>query len=530
MNYKVLYRKYRPSNFDEVIGQNTTIELLKESVYNDKISHAYIFSGPRGTGKTSTAKIFTKAINCSCKNQEKPCGQCENCLNFSTSSDVYEIDAASNNGVDQIREIIDNIKLSPINSKYKVYIIDEVHMLSTSAFNALLLTLEEPPSHVVFILATTNIESVPITVLSRCQRMDFKKISNSNITQCIKNVAVKEKIDIEEDAVIEIAEYADGGMRDALSILDQLSKNNEKITQNMVLETIGLVSTKSIIELINALEDNNIEQILEFTSRVRENNIDYKTLVKKLIQIIKKRSVLLKKGEQQSRLSYNDYKNICFELANSLYKSNVHVDSYSLFELILLNYVNDTKDNNTNNVVNSSLTLAQKKEEKTYTNDNNSLDVEKKIDRKLNIDNKNEVLNSKIQDIRINNCFVKANKQNLKESQEFWNKFVNEIKDKNIKGVISDSTCVLSSGDILVIKCPFQSSADKINGIINSIEKQINTELEKNIKLVAVSNERWNFEMDMFKNKMKNNEKYYYIDENNENFDNIFKNSKIEVK
>ena len=254
MNYKVLYRKYRPTNFEEVVGQRNSIELLKDGVERKKISHAYIFSGPRGTGKTITAKIFAKAINCLCSEGAKPCNKCENCLNFAQSSDIYEIDAASNNGVDQIREIIDNIKLSPISSNYKVYIIDEVHMLSTSAFNALLLTLEEPPGHVVFILATTDIEDVPITVLSRCQRLDFKKISNKDIKETLSLIAKKEKIIIDEAAINEIAEFADGGLRDALSILDQLSKTTEKITQDIVLESIGLISTKSILELIESIE------------------------------------------------------------------------------------------------------------------------------------------------------------------------------------------------------------------------------------------------------------------------------------
>ena len=189
MNYKVLYRKYRPQTFDELIGQKTVVELLKDSIINNKISHAYIFSGPRGTGKTSTAKIFAKTINCLNIENGNPCLKCYNCLNFYNSNDIYEIDAASNTGVDQIREIIDNVKLTPINSKYKVYIIDEVHMLSVSAFNALLLTLEEPPSHAIFILATTNIEDVPITVLSRCQRLDFKKIKLAEITEQLKKIA-----------------------------------------------------------------------------------------------------------------------------------------------------------------------------------------------------------------------------------------------------------------------------------------------------------------------------------------------------
>ena len=228
MNYKVLYRKYRPKTFDEIVGQNNIITLLKDSIINNKISHAYIFSGPRGTGKTSTAKIFAKAINCLDNIDGNPCLNCEICSNFNLNNDIYEIDAASNTGVDQIREIIDNVKLSPITSKYKVYIIDEVHMLSTSAFNALLLTLEEPPSHVVFILATTNIEDVPITVLSRCQRLDFRKIANKDIHEQLKKVSKEENIDISDDCLHLIASFSNGDARNALSTLEMVINNSDE--------------------------------------------------------------------------------------------------------------------------------------------------------------------------------------------------------------------------------------------------------------------------------------------------------------
>ena len=258
MNYKVLYRKYRPKTFDEIVGQNNIINLLKDSIINNKISHAYIFSGPRGTGKTSTAKIFAKAINCLDNKNGNPCLNCEICSNFNLNNDIYEIDAASNTGVDQIREIIDNVKLSPITSKYKVYIIDEVHMLSTSAFNALLLTLEEPPSHVVFILATTNIEDVPITVLSRCQRLDFRKIANKDIHEQLKKVSNEENIDISDEAIEEITNYSDGGMRDALSILDQLSKLNKRVEYDDVISTLGTISNNDIKTLIDDMNEARI--------------------------------------------------------------------------------------------------------------------------------------------------------------------------------------------------------------------------------------------------------------------------------
>ena len=248
MNYKVLYRKYRPDSFDSLIGQKHIVEILKNSIKENRLAHAYLFSGPRGTGKTSTARILAKAINCRNNKSGFACGECDSCLTFNGNPDIIEIDAASNNGVDEIRELINNVKIMPTSLKYKVYIIDEVHMLSASAFNALLLTLEEPPEHVVFILATTNLESVPITIVSRCQRFEFHRITEDDIVDRLKYVCDSEGIKYEEDGLREIAILADGGLRDALSILDQLSKNEEVITNTLVSNEIGSISNKKIEE------------------------------------------------------------------------------------------------------------------------------------------------------------------------------------------------------------------------------------------------------------------------------------------
>ena len=253
MSYKVLYRKYRPTNFNDIIDQKFITDTLKESIINNKISHAYIFSGPKGTGKTSTAKVFAKAINCTNPVDGEPCGKCESCLNFDKSSDIIELDAASNNKVEDIREIINNVKLAPADSKYKIYIIDEVHMLTPSAANAFLLTLEEPPSHAVFILATTNPESLPQTILSRCQQFAFSKITKKALISRLKYVLDSENISMDDEVISEIADLSDGGLRDALSILDQLITLNKPIDVKLLNEQFGIVSESTILDLVKKL-------------------------------------------------------------------------------------------------------------------------------------------------------------------------------------------------------------------------------------------------------------------------------------
>ena len=262
MSYTALYRKFRPSTFEEVKGQDHIVQTLRNQIHANRIGHAYLFCGTRGTGKTSVAKIFAKAVNCEHPVDGSPCNECDVCKGINTGSfmNVIEIDAASNNGVDNIRQIRDEIQYTPSSGKYTVYIIDEVHMLSIGAFNALLKTLEEPPSYVLFILATTEPHKIPITILSRCQRYDFKRISIDTIAGRLMELMEKENIEVEEKAIRYVAKAADGSMRDALSLLDQCIAFylGQKLTYDNVLEVLGAVDNEIFSQLTRCVIEGDV--------------------------------------------------------------------------------------------------------------------------------------------------------------------------------------------------------------------------------------------------------------------------------
>ena len=272
MSYTALYRKFRPDEFEDVKGQDAIVRTLKNQINADRIGHAYLFCGTRGTGKTTVAKIFAKAVNCEHPVDGSPCGECAMCKSIAagTSMNVIEIDAASNNGVDNIREIREEVTYRPTEGKYKVYIIDEVHMLSIGAFNALLKTLEEPPEYVIFILATTEAHKIPITILSRCQRYDFKRISIETIAARLRELIDKEGWDVEDKAVRYIAKMADGSMRDSLSLLDQCAAfyMNETLTYDHVLEVLGAVDTEVFSRLLRQLLAMDVHQVIETVDKL----------------------------------------------------------------------------------------------------------------------------------------------------------------------------------------------------------------------------------------------------------------------
>lgn len=354
--YQALYRTYRPSAFEEVSGQKHIVKTLENAVKQNKIGHAYLFCGPRGTGKTTIARLLAKAVNC--EGENPPCNECESCLAIQngTHPDVIEIDAASNNGVDDVRDLIEKVKFAPTMGKYKIYIIDEVHMMSTSGFNALLKTLEEPPDYVIFILATTDPQKVLPTIISRCQRFDFGKISQEDIIGRIRDVLSKENIESDEESIQLIASLADGGMRDALSILDQcIAFSPDKLDVNVINEIYGITTVDEKINLLRYVKDKDTINLLQLYRKYVTQGIDIKRFSNDLIDLLKE-TIIYKRtnGEGYSFINPKDKLSIiandfdektCFRLISLLLETNEKLrfasNASSYFELCLLQMTND---------------------------------------------------------------------------------------------------------------------------------------------------------------------------------------------
>ena len=510
MDYKVFYRKYRPKNFAELVGQDNIKDILSNSIKLNKIAHAYIFTGPRGTGKTSTAKIFAKTLNCLDNSSGVSCDNCDMCKTYNESADIIEIDAASNNGVEEIRSLRDSVKIAPYSSKYKIYIIDEVHMLSNSAWNAFLKTLEEPPAHVIFIMATTEINKIPETVMSRCQRFDFAKIPAEKMINHLTKICKLENIEIEEKALNEIEKLSNGCLRDALSYLDKVSKLNSKITTQILEETFGVLDVNKLDKLFKSIENSNAGEINGIIDEISNSGLTPLNFINEFVEFLLNKII-------NSNLSYDKVqflKTLIFKLNSIIINFNATVNPYVLIkvELISINYFPG----------NNSVDISQENYEKDISFDNIKLNDEKKaiIEEQQCKSNVNQEYITyddnldKLKQIRINNAFVDASKENKKEFSSNWKRFVDYLNinsEYTLLGLIENAEiCVVSKMNVLF---SFKNESESLifNKNINKLEEKYNNYFKEDYKFISLSLDEWNNEKEKFiSNK---NKKYEYIDE-----------------
>ena len=539
MGYLALYRKYRPVDFNSVYGQEEVVTVIKNAIVSGKVSHAYLFCGPRGTGKTTIAKIIARLVNCENLADGNPCGKCYNCLNYLNSNDIVEIDAASNNGVDEIRELRDKINLVPSNSKYKVYIIDEVHMLTTQAFNALLKTLEEPPSHVIFILATTEPHKIPLTIASRCQKFRFSKIDDKKIVERLREISNLEDITIDDDALYEIARLSDGGMRDAINFLDQLvAYSNDNITIDDVYKVNGSVSYEELYTLLDDVKNNNKVKLIEFVDYLDESGKDINKFVEEML-IFLKDVILYKNANILSSISTkNDYIKLVsdkyndkdlYDLIESLngVQNSIKISNHSsiIFMISILKY-SDLKFGRVavnNEKIISREIIKEKNENISQDRENISQDRENISQDRENISR--EIKDSSITDdqdeLRVNNSLALASKNVLEEFKSKWNSLDDYIDDEEfsvVSGLLKDSNIVVGSSKYVILSCNYPSTASRINSNLEVTEKLLEKIFNTKIYVVAVDNDRWKGIKNKYIDDLKKGIKYNVKEiENNAN-------------
>lgn len=525
MTYKSLYRKYRPIRFEDVCGQDFIVKTLNNAIFKGKINHAYLFCGTRGTGKTTIAKIFAKAINCMNPINNLPCGKCEICLNDNTDKipDIIEIDAASNNGVDEIRELKNKVRLVPTMCKYKVYIIDEVHMLSVGAFNALLKTLEEPPAHVIFILATTEPQKLPITILSRCQRFDFRNISTENIVERLKFISEKEGIEIEDDALIEIAKMSDGALRDAISTLDQVSSYaDNKITVDDIYAVKGSLSKAKLFELINNFLNDDKQFVLNNIDEIYNMNKNFVLLAKDLLYVFRNMLVYKKAPKYfdnkylsskeeiiafASKLEEKEIENIIKQLEKVLLDLKYSDYPRVLFEIFCLTSYKESNSNltitktpetqkivqksknNVNNIEKSPKII--KKIEKNDKNNEKMDLIEEKTDNQLQISDSKQTLDKKV---LVNNTIALATTKDKKTITAILDDIEKYLVDTNymdVATILQDATVAAASKDHVLFVYKYESMVDSFDDALEKIRQFISDSLNKDYKVVALTEDEW---------------------------------------
>lgn len=511
MAYQALYRKYRPENFEGVAGQKAIVQTLNNAIKQNKIAHAYLFCGPRGTGKTSIAKIFAKMLNCE-NHSESPCGHCQNCIDFQkgTHPDVIEIDAASNNGVDEVRNLIEKVKYAPIEGKYKVYIIDEVHMMSTGAFNALLKTIEEPPTHVVFIFATTEPHKVLPTIISRCQRYDFHKVSVQDMKERLNYIVNQENIHVEDNVIETIARLADGGMRDALSILDQcIAYAQNHITLHDIHEIYGIISMEEKSLLIENIIHGNSVDLVHQIENLSEKGIDIRRLTNDLIELIKESliysftkasdlvasSMLKMIKEKLDQIPIDRRLNMLDILMDTSEKFRYASDVVSYFEIAVMKMLSTVKevasdaaiDSNqnfsSNRVVQQSVIQITEEQKQNFIN---NADKKEDVSRETSTANSKVVhkeepllqnqqenvvkkkVSLKIDDQYIIRLLVGANKQERQMDDEKFkelDEYLNELEWAKYANSLKNTEIVASGKNYLVLSTNSEIEAKEINQI-----------------------------------------------------------------
>lgn len=548
--YQALYRKYRPKDFDSVVGQNAIVKTLKNSIINHNFTHAYMFFGPRGTGKTTISKIFARNINCLDPKDGIACGKCDHCkVSFSKDCiDIIEIDAASNNGVDEIRELKNKISLVPSELKYKVYIIDEVHMLSIGAFNALLKTLEEPPEHAIFILATTDPQKVPETIVSRCQCFSFKKISVDTIKEKLDYVCKEEKIKIDDEVLENIAILSDGGLRDALGLLDKLtSYTDKKITMEDFVSINGIISNKQLDEFVSSIMNGDIAKVL---SSINDFDNDGKNLIQVITQILNySRNLMVDHYLNNTKLAYdiNKLQSFINKLNESMFNIKKSDNTRIFIEMLILNYMSSNTINN-KAIENVVVEKEKVKEEKTtkenidkpkkeevkqevVEEDDEEFDFSKeyedteeetedipiKTSNSLVISMPQKILNiDEIMNIRVNNTLAKADKKLLKEEQGNFEKIKDFTFDQEIGYIVCallDSKLRAVSENNMIISFEYDSNVLQNIQIIDKITDVYTKITNSNKEIAIISDKEWEKVKNDYIKNLKDGVKYEVKDE-----------------
>ena len=520
MKYQALYRKYRPKTFDDVYGQQIVVQTLKNVIKNNKLTHAYLFVGPRGTGKTSIAKIFAKTINCLHPEDGLSCEKCDICIsnNSNENVDIIEMDAASNNGVDEIREIRNHITLLPTVSKYKIYIIDEVHMLTTGAFNALLKTLEEPPEHIIFILATTEPHKIPLTIMSRCQSFEFKPIPVATIKERLKYICAQENINIDDKSLNLIAEESNGGLRDAVSMLDQLNAYADgNIKYEDVLLLNGRINDDEIEKFMTEMVNDDLNSVFTKIESWQEEGKNFIYICEDFIRFL--RNELIKfKLENNSNIVNLIGENKTIEVIMILNKiSNdmkISKDKKVLFDVTIINITNILKSK-------------QMFENDTYTS--KDIKIENKTPEKVEIkeekpqtvevpikETKDYTLYDELMSIRLNNTLSIADKKSKIEYENAVENLKNDISDLNklkIINLLDDTKITAGSKDGIILTTDSDNILHDLYDNMELLEESLESLLGKKVKVCILLDELWNKKRIIYVEKIKNKEKIDIIDE-----------------